>query len=58
MRSVSTLEAVLTKTKPEEIQGTVGYMEPLADEDVDEEAFVENMKKYEERKEKRKRKIR
>ena len=57
VRSVSTLEAILTKTKPEEIQDTIGYMGPLPEEEVDEETFIENMKKYEERKERRKRKF-
>merc|ERR1712232_1484358 len=43
-RTVSTLEAVLTTTKGEEIAKNVGYMEPN-DEGVDQEAFEDSMAK-------------
>ena len=48
-RTVSTLEAVLTTTKGEELKDHTGYMAP-GDEEVDQEAFEESMKKYNERK--------
>ena len=49
-RTVSTLEAVLTTTKGDELKNQPGYMAPLAETDVDQASFEESMNKYNERK--------
>merc|ERR1712166_739206 len=50
-RTVSTLEAVLTTTKGEELAKEVGYMAPSANEDdIDQKGFEDSMAKYNERK--------
>merc|ERR1712023_91732 len=49
-RTVSTLEAVLTTTKGDELKDQAGYMAPLPESEVDQTSFEESMSKYNERK--------
>merc|ERR1712146_122359 len=48
-RTVSTLEAILSLTKGDQMVNNVGYMAPLEGE-VDQEGFEESMKRYSEKK--------